>query len=228
MRLYFHGDHRSAFLACLGIGTLKAIQVGAMPPTAGAWTLARPRLWLPLATSMPVPEEIVSAFRSSGQLAAQHSAVTMNKEIAGLIGRLLEALKRDEDGDWSVSWSVDPEWDTDVLDVALIIPEDNLAAFLACLGIGTLEAIRTGALPTTAGIWTLARPRVWEPLAVGALVPDEIVSVYQTCDELHALEQLAPDKLITALTELIDRLVSVLAQAEMREWHIEWVSETAS
>ena len=104
----------------------------------------------------------------------------------------------------------------------LLIPEESLAAFLACLGIGTLQAIRTGALRPEAGTWTLGPPRVWGPLVSRSAVPREIIEVFQTCDELAAMRQLLPETFDAEVGKLIERLERQLARIEDPVWTISW------
>jgi hypothetical protein len=106
----------------------------------------------------------------------------------------------------------------------LQIRNEDLPAFLACLGIGTLHAIREGTVPPQVGIWTLGPPRMWEPLAEIPGVPGEIIAVFRVCDELSALQQLVPDQsLFTSfVTELITRLQVVLAQIDDPAWITQW------
>ncbi|MCP4540458.1 MAG: hypothetical protein GY832_25245 [Chloroflexi bacterium] len=107
--------------------------------------------------------------------------------------------------------------------VQLQVTEENLAAFLSCLGIGTLFAIRAGVLSTDAGIWSLGVPRVWEPFIGSSKVSQEIIKVLQSCDELSAIQKLQPDKLNAEITQLIDRLQAELGQVQDPVWQMEWL-----
>lgn len=70
-----------------------------------------------------------------------------------------------------------------------VAPSD-LEAFVACLALGALEAMRSGSWPTEAGIWTLARP-VFRRRLESAGLPGPLLDVLQRADELSALEELA-------------------------------------
>jgi hypothetical protein len=66
------------------------------------------------------------------------------------------------------------------------VPQIDLDAFVTSLLLGTLEAMRSGAWPLDAGIWTLGRPVFREPLELAGLHED-LVAVLQEADELSAL-----------------------------------------
>lgn len=108
----------------------------------------------------------------------------------------------------------------------LELPERNLAPFLACLGIGTLYAIRAGTISADVGIWSLAAPRVWTPLLNKDTVPKEIIDVLRTCDELSALQEALsdePGKFDAEITSLIERLGSELRSVPDTAWSISWL-----
>jgi len=107
----------------------------------------------------------------------------------------------------------------------LRIGENSLDAFLACLGIGTLFAIKEGALPAEAGIWSLAVPRVWKPLESNLMVSREMIEVFRTFDELSALQQLSPNEFPDEVSKLIDTLLTELRKVQNPIWQIEWSSE---
>lgn len=105
----------------------------------------------------------------------------------------------------------------------LKIRETDLPAFLACLGIGVLSAIRTGTLPPEMGIWTLAAPKFWKPLLDISAVPRGILDVLQTCDELSAMRRLmAEDEFDAQVAGLIDQLQIELAKIEDPVWEVRW------
>ncbi len=104
----------------------------------------------------------------------------------------------------------------------LLIPVSDLDTFLACLGIGTLEAIRSGAMPVEAGIWSLGVPELLEPLAERRLVSAEILDVLGTADELAAIRENDSERFHSLLSELIGRLQNGIARAEDPIWHAAW------
>ena len=95
-------------------------------------------------------------------------------------------------------------------------------SFLACLGIGTLQAIRDGTLPADVGIWSLSAPQFCEELSANPSIPQEIVEVFQMSDELSALKELAPDKFSGEVEKLIHKLYTVLATIEEPAWRLQW------
>jgi len=92
---------------------------------------------------------------------------------------------------------------------------------MLCLALGTLEAMRSGAWPLAAGIWTLGRPAFWEPLK-RAGIADEVIDIFQTADELDALGKLsgraAADALLERMTGVIRRHLEALPEKSCRVW----------
>ncbi len=113
------------------------------------------------------------------------------------------------------------------MNVLIKISDEELPAFLAYLGLGTLVAIRNGSVPVETGIWTLARPRVWEFLLKKTKVPKRIIRVYRVADELSAIKSLLPDKFDTNVGKLMDDLEKELAKLKDPTWLIEWGIEPA-
>ncbi len=127
--------------------------------------------------------------------------------------------------DWLTRISSD-ESPLDEAAAKLLVPVSDVDTFLACLGIGTLEAIRSGAMPVEAGIWSLGVPGLWEPPAERRLVSSEILDVLATADELAAIREGVPDRFAPLLSELIERLRREIARAEDPIWHAEWDART--
>ena len=98
------------------------------------------------------------------------------------------------------------------------IADEQMAAFVTYLALGTLEAIRAGTVSAQVGIWTLGRPVFWRPLEVAALVPQAVIDVVACCDELSALQQLAPEAFEATVGDLIARLHAALAGMENPSW----------
>jgi hypothetical protein len=107
----------------------------------------------------------------------------------------------------------------------LEIPNANLAAFLGALGLGTLEAIRAGTVPPSAGTWTLATPRMLDGLAGLSRDVDEVLEVFQSCDELEGIQELLPEQFEAKLDGLIGRLRAVLQRQPERIWEVDWHKE---
>ncbi|MBI4494024.1 MAG: hypothetical protein HY690_14640 [Chloroflexi bacterium] len=107
----------------------------------------------------------------------------------------------------------------------LDIPDDDLRLFLSLLGLGLLHSIARGVLPADAGIWTLAIPRMWEPILEQGSVSGEIALVYRQLDELSAIQELLPERYSEKLDQLISRLE---ATAEYRGgWGVKWIRDDA-
>jgi hypothetical protein len=105
----------------------------------------------------------------------------------------------------------------------LDIPDEQLASFLACLGLGVLRAIASGQTPADAGIATLGRPRSWKPLERHPSLA-EVVAVFSEMDELASLRELAPADYDAALSALIARLEATLRSAPPPSWTLSWES----
>jgi hypothetical protein len=110
--------------------------------------------------------------------------------------------------------------------VPLYIKKDDRNAFLACLGLGTLYAIRKGVVRPQAGIWTLGRPNVWAPLQDDPEISPEIIAVFSASDELSAIRKLRPDQFEAVIDELIGRLEDVLKSTGDRFWNVCWSLDT--
>ena|SRR3954454_20307674 len=104
----------------------------------------------------------------------------------------------------------------------LYMPDEQLHTFIACLSLGTLHAIRTGILDTDAGIWSLASPSLLGPLRSNPHVPNELIEVLESCDELSAIQQMMPQRLQGVITETITRIESQLSEAQPNIWRVHW------
>lgn len=101
-------------------------------------------------------------------------------------------------------------------------------AFLLCLVLGTLEAMRGGEWPLEAGIWCLSRPAFWQPLAPAG-VSGEIIAVLRSADELSALAKLSGRAAANAeLDRMIGLVRARLAASPDHSWHLRWSGEVGS
>ncbi|MGV3608843.1 MAG: hypothetical protein ACO1RA_20735 [Planctomycetaceae bacterium] len=98
----------------------------------------------------------------------------------------------------------------------------NPEALTLCLALGTLSAIRSGSWPAEAGIWTLARPGFIKPLKDAGL-PDEILAIFRTSDELQAIQELTTIASCEAqLDSWIAMFQSRLATLPEKSWQLAW------
>ena len=108
----------------------------------------------------------------------------------------------------------------------LEVAHSGREAFVLCLTLGTLEAMRGRTWPLEAGIWTLGRPGFWESLAE---VDDAVVEVIQSADELDALAGLAG---YPAAEAALDRMIAVvrarLSALPDKSWHALWSDGTVA
>lgn len=104
----------------------------------------------------------------------------------------------------------------------------DLEAFVACLALGTLEAIRSGAWSPEAGIWTLAPPIFRRPLERAGL-PADLLDVLDRAGELSALGELAGrPAMIAELDRMIAALRARLRETASRPWRGAWLGPAAS
>ena len=108
------------------------------------------------------------------------------------------------------------------------VDASDLEAFVACLALGTLEAMRLGTWPLDAGTWTLARPEFWQALEVSGL-PKELLDVLQRADELSALEALCGRPAVEAeLDRMLEVVRARLAEKTSSLWRATWFGLDAS
>lgn len=98
----------------------------------------------------------------------------------------------------------------------------DLEAFVACLALGTLEAMRSGLWPSSAGTWTLARP-IFRQTLESAGLPKSLLDVIQSADELSALEALCGRPALEAeLDKMIEAVRGSLAKTASTMWRATW------
>ncbi|MGI4791237.1 MAG: hypothetical protein ACRYFS_20610 [Janthinobacterium lividum] len=102
----------------------------------------------------------------------------------------------------------------------LEVAKSGREALVLCLTLGTLEAMRGGAWPLEAGIWTLGRPCFWESLTD---VDAAVVEVLQSADELSAMAMLCGQPAAEAeLDRMIGVVRSRLSVLSDKSWHAWW------
>lgn len=107
----------------------------------------------------------------------------------------------------------------------LAVASSDQEALSLCLALGTLQAIRSGAWPVEAGIWTIARPVFRSPLE-SLDIPDEVLKVFQHADELSALLELAGREAVDRkIDEWIAVLQARLASLPEQCWYAKWQAE---
>src|SRR5215216_1724364 len=110
--------------------------------------------------------------------------------------------------------------------VHMHIAEEQLSPFLIYLGIGTLQAILSGTVSPEVGIWTLGAPQTWALFEGNSRVSPEVITIFQTCDELSAIRDLAPEFFENEIRTLIQRLQVELSKIEDPIWNIKWTIDT--
>jgi len=114
--------------------------------------------------------------------------------------------------------------ETHLLEVAAADRE----AFVLCLALGTLEAVRGGSWPLEAGTWALSRPVFLQPLASGGVAP-EVVAELGAADELEALARLSGRPAADArLDRIIAAVGSRLSDLKERSWYARWAERPAA
>lgn len=91
----------------------------------------------------------------------------------------------------------------------------QIEAFVLCLALGTLRAIKDGLLDPEDGTWTLGRPVFWKALEHGGTVSEEVLSILKSADEFGALRKLCGEP---AFQERLDRSLAVL-ENRLRQLH---------
>ena len=144
---------------------------------------------------------------SGGELAPSWSSGSVVRQCPGL-GRSPNALE--------AAQSMDAE--TYLLEVAA----GDREAFVLCLALGTLEAMRGGSWPLEAGIWTLSRPVFLQPVSSGG-VAAEVVAELETADELEALARLSGRPAADArLDQIIAAVRARLSALKEPSWYARW------
>ncbi len=106
--------------------------------------------------------------------------------------------------------------------VSLEVARKDVEAVALCLALGTIQAMRSGAWPTEAGIWTLGRPLFWAPLERLGL-PAQILGIFQEADEWEATERLlGREHLERMLTRVSEQILSRLAELEDPSFRAAW------
>ena len=106
------------------------------------------------------------------------------------------------------------------MNVKLEIPKDELATFLTYLGLGTLCAIKNGAVPPQVGIWTLAQPNLLAFLNNQPSIPKGLIEVFRQADELSAIDKLLPGQFDAEVEKLMKTLEAELKTMAVKAWSI--------
>lgn len=93
--------------------------------------------------------------------------------------------------------------------ITLDIPEANVEFYVASLARGILMAMKSGAIATEVGIWSLGRPVFQQ--AVQGCISAELTAVLNEFDELDAMEGLGGD-----VQAALDRLLIDLEACQQR------------
>lgn len=105
---------------------------------------------------------------------------------------------------------------------------ENVPAFVACLTLGTLEAIRAGAMDAADGIWTLGAPRTWEPLERDRRVPPELLRVLKTGDEIDAAKTLLGPAYVGIVDELKQAVLGLIETRRDKIWRLTWLRDAST
>jgi hypothetical protein len=100
-------EHLDVFLAYIGLGVLKAIQRKTVPATVGIWTLALPKLTIPLTEKGSVSEEIMTVFKTADELSALEKLAPelFEDALEQLINQLETVLRSSSDPTW-MTWEI--------------------------------------------------------------------------------------------------------------------------
>lgn len=105
----------------------------------------------------------------------------------------------------------------------LKIKTDSLEAFVCCLVLGTLRAMRDKQVSLESGIWTLARPVFSRDPAIEKVLPKELSNILQSADEIEILSDVSGRD---EANRLLDKWISY-AEARLQEldenmWYAKW------
>ncbi len=109
----------------------------------------------------------------------------------------------------------------------LRISTEDREAFVLCLALGTLAAMRSKAWHPDAGIWTIGRP-AFQSILRDAKLPADVLAVFQIADELTAIQDLSGTNVyLQRLDESIATLVERLREHPNRFWNASWTDGDA-
>ncbi|HSH05486.1 MAG TPA: hypothetical protein VLL52_23420 [Anaerolineae bacterium] len=107
--------------------------------------------------------------------------------------------------------------------VQLTVDKEGIEAFVLCLGLGTLLAIKEGTLPPRFANGTVGRPNTYKPLQNQNLISDKTANILSGLDELSAIQQLLPHEFLPIIDELIDELKTELTPYGDSPWYLNWL-----
>src|SRR5687768_14016716 len=96
------------FVACLTLGTLRAIRVRALDPDAGIWSLTEPVVWAREFLDGRINEELLAVLRASDELSAigeVYGADRLDEVIDSLIQRVTAFIAEQPERYWRVRWA---------------------------------------------------------------------------------------------------------------------------
>jgi hypothetical protein len=97
----------TVFVACLVLGTLRAIEAGALSPDIGIWSLAAPRALNSLLAAGNVPPEIIDVLRQGDELSMIkdfQGVEAFEKVLQSHISRIEAVLAENPDDIWRATW----------------------------------------------------------------------------------------------------------------------------
>ncbi|MBL8818558.1 MAG: hypothetical protein JNL58_21195 [Planctomyces sp.] len=107
----------------------------------------------------------------------------------------------------------------------LEVSKEGLEAFVLCLALGTLEAIRSRAWNPDAGVWTIGRPR-FKSLLEKSNFPENVMAVIEQVDELSAIQKFDG---VDAYSKCLDQSIAVLTERlkELSDqyWYAGWTNQ---
>ena len=99
-------QEQASFFTCLAMGTLYAIKMGVLPPSAGIWTVGRPKISETLADLPATPTELLHTMEVADEFSALSQLAPDKLQL------LLERLLLDMGN--SLQRMPNPMWDIDL------------------------------------------------------------------------------------------------------------------
>lgn len=104
----------------------------------------------------------------------------------------------------------------------LEISKETVEAFILCLALGTLEAMKSDIWSLDAGIWTIRRPVFFEKLKEFG-ISQNLLEELDQLDELSALKSASDADKVTAEIERIEKILKQqLSLHSDTFWNAKW------
>lgn len=105
----------------------------------------------------------------------------------------------------------------------LQVSDADREAFVLCVVLGTLEAIRAGDWHPDAAIWTFGRP-AFKSFLADASLPANVKAVFEVADELGAIREISgTEEYERCLANCIETVRARLRELPSQSWEARWI-----